>query len=346
MDKFTVIGVSDKRWEDVISSSCFHDFYHTQSYSRFESYNEPLLCVAYRNNDFIALPVIIRPIEGTKYFDCTSVYGYCGPISNLPFSDLSPDHINFFQRELLNFFRKRELVSVFMRLHPFLDQAVVFNNFGTIKQINQTVAIDLRLPEDQQLRGYRESHRRKIRKLRREGYNVTVATSEAEINEFIRIYNDSMERLHADQSLIFSREYYYNFLHNPGFKALLLVAWKDSQLTAGALFTLSDKIMQYHLSAFKDEFGKDAPMKLIIDEARKIGIGQNMDFLHLGGGFSGSSDDSLFYFKAGFSDLRFVFSVWQLIINEPVYNSLIKFFNIETDNADNYFPAYRTKSGK
>lgn len=344
--RFNVLGISDPAWRKIISRTFQHDFYHTWSYSCLVKQDEPVLCVAFKGDDFIAVPLIARKIKGTDFYDCTSVYGYCGPVSNLPFESLSPDHIKYFQTELLKFFKSRQFISVFIRLNPFLDQAVVFRDFGEIREINKTVAIDLRLPEDKQLEGYRESHSRRIRKLRREGYVVKDASSQAEIDAFIKIYNDSMTRLNADSYLIFSKEYFYKFLDNQCFESKVLLARKDNEITAGAVFAFTDRIIQYHLSGFKDEFRQDAPMKLIIDEARKIGVEKHMDFLHLGGGFSGSSDDSLFYFKAGFSDIRFTFSAWQLITDQSVYASLIDFFKIKIEKSDNYFPVYRSKSGK
>ena len=139
------------------------------------------------------------------------------------------------------------------------------------------------------------------------------------------------------------KEYLYHFLNNKDFKARLLLAKKENVITAGGVFTLTGRIMQYHLSSTKFEYRKDAPMKLILDQARLIGIENNMDYLHLGGGVNGSSADSLFEFKAGFSDIRFVFSIWQLIVNEMKYSYLIDFFNIDRKKISNFFPVYRVK---
>jgi hypothetical protein len=36
---------------------------------------------------------------------------------------------------------------------------------------------------------------------------------------------------------------------------------------------------------------------------------------HLGGGFGGSDEDSLFYFKSGFSDYRCEYKIWQMIVD-------------------------------
>ncbi len=94
--------------------------------------------------------------------------------------------------------------------------------------------------------------------------------------------------------------------------------------------------MQYHLAGTSEEFIRETPMKLILDEARLIGNETSAISLHLGGGVGGSDDDSLFKFKSGFSKDFKQFSVWKYIVDEKVYDELSS--NI-TDT--NYFPKYR-----
>ena len=98
--------------------------------------------------------------------------------------------------------------------------------------------------------------------------------------------------------------------------------------------------MQYHLAGTDSNFAKLTPMKLIIDEARLIGNNLNVKYLNLGGGVSGSDQDSLFKFKSGFSNINYKFKVWRYIVNENIYNDLVKKSN--TDLNSNFFPLYRS----
>jgi hypothetical protein len=341
--RFSIIKVSDKKWSDIISLSYQYDFYHTQSYSLLERKNEPVLLVASHDNDFIAIPLIIRKIEGTDFFDCTSVYGYCGPVSNVPIENISSNHILFFQAELLQFFKYRKIISAFSRLHPIFNQSRFFENFGIIKEINKTVAIDLSLPDEDQKKKYRKSTLSEINQLKIKGYIVAEAQTKAEIDMFAQLYQDYMRKINADSYLFFSKTYFYQFLNNPSFKTKLLLAKKENIMTAGAIFTLSNKIMQYHLAASSSEYKKDAPMKIIVDQARLIGNNYKMDILHLGGGVGGRSDDSLFYFKSGFSDTRLIYNTWQLIVDESIYAYLADLFKIDQNKTIDYFPIYRAK---
>jgi hypothetical protein len=343
MKKIEVLGINDRRWIEIVSASNMYDFYHTAAYSMIATSDETVLFVAFWGNDFIALPLVIRSIEGTTYYDITSVYGYCGPISNLKIELLTDDHIYYFQEELWHFFSRKQVISAFVRLHPLLNQARLFENFGLIKEINKTVAIDLNLSEEQQLKNYRESHSRRIRKLIKTGYSVVEATTEEEIDCFINIYVDSMKRFNTNKYYFFSKYYFHQLLENSEFNSKLLLAKKNNTITAGGIFTFTNRIMQYHLGATKSEYSSESPMKIIIDQARRMGNNLKMEFLHLGGGFGGKSDDSLYYFKSGFSDTRFQYSTWQLIIDKDVYSKLANKFNIELSSQNDFFPIYRTK---
>ena len=95
--------------------------------------------------------------------------------------------------------------------------------------------------------------------------------------------------------------------------------------------------MQYHLAGTKEDFIAEAPMKLILDEARLIGNGTTANCLHLGGGVGGQDTDSLFRFKSAFSKDFKQFSVWKFIINEKIYEDLSK-DKVRTD----FFPLYRS----
>lgn len=341
MRSFSIIEVTDQRWTELVSSAYQYDFYHTKSYSQLERNNRPVLLVAFYDKNFIAIPLIIREIEKTDLYDCTSVYGYCGPVSNLPFESLSKEHILYFQTELLSFFIENKIVSVFSRLHPILNQSPVFENFGTLRIINQTIAIDLTLPKAEQYNRFRKNHRKDIERLRGNGFIVSEASTCSEVDCFIQNYYDLMNRVNADKSYFFSRKYIFRMLDNPCFESKLLLVKRDSDIAGGSLLTFTNDIIQSHLSCDNIKYRFYSPIKLVFDEARLLGCDLKMKYFHLGGGRHGSSDDSLFHFKAGFSDTRFVFRGWELIIDDAKYAYLLGRFNTNAKKARNYFPAYR-----
>ena len=104
MKSVLIIDVTDSKWSEIVSNCKEYDFYHTQSYHLLETDSSPVLIVVYFNQDYIALPIIIREIDGQNVYDTTSVYGYCGPISTICFDKLHKAHICYFQSSIFNVF--------------------------------------------------------------------------------------------------------------------------------------------------------------------------------------------------------------------------------------------------
>jgi hypothetical protein len=335
--KFEIIDTNSLKWNKVIALAEIHDFHHTSYFHKIDNSFSSKLLVFSSDENFIALPIVIRPIEYTDFFDITSVYGYAGPIYRYTKNYNPDDLIKFFQTKFLNFCSDYKIVSVFSRLHPLIEQKSILSGLGTILELNKTVSINLKLTTEEQRKEYRKSLKSELNQLRRKEIVVREAHSNDEIDQFIQIYYQTMDRVDASPSYYFSKDYFYDFLNNSDFNSRLLIAIKEGEVISGAIFTLTQSIMQYHLAGTKEAFIKVAPMKLILDEARLIGNDTAAKSLHLGGGVGGQDTDSLFRFKSAFSKDFKQFSVWKFIVNEDIYNNLSK-DKIRTD----FFPLYRS----
>lgn len=337
-----IIPLEDKQaWNDVMLKADSYDFYHCNSYHELEHIGEPWLFLVENKEDFIALPLITRSIPDSEYVDVTSVYGYPGPISNKVCHELSTELIRYFQKELLACLESKKVVSAFSRLHPIIEQVDFLDGLGEIAYFNKTVAINLTEPVDIQRRKYRKSNKSEINQLRNRGYVVRIATEQQQLNEFIAIYNENMRRVNAGAYYFFDQDYFSKFLCSSDFTADLLLAYYEDEITAGAIFTVTNRIMQYHLAGTKKRYLKATPMKLIIDEARLLGTERGLQYLHLGGGVSGSDEDSLYRFKSGFSDTNFTYKVWKMVVNEHKYQELVEAKSAKKELNHNYFPLYR-----
>jgi len=337
MFKFEIIDIDNPKWDVLIKSSFIYDFHHTSFYHTIDNEFASLMFVVENDGEFVGFPMVLRPIANTPYFDLTSVYGYGGPITNRKDFIFSSEFLNFFRENFNNYCKKNNIISAFSRLHPLMNQELFLSGTGKVSSLNKTVAIDLRLTPEEQKRQYRKSNKSELNQLRRKGFYVEEAKSTKEIDRFVEIYYETMDRVEASSYYYFSKDYFYSFLNNPFFGNKLLLAKFEDKIIAGAIFTTTDKIMQYHLAGTTEEFIKLTPMKLILDEARLTGNDLSLEFLHLGGGVGGSDEDSLFKFKSGFSDLYCQYSVWKYIVDEKVYNQLSK------DKEESaFFPLYRS----
>lgn len=337
MYRFEVIDSENSRWDSLIRLSAIYDFYQTRFYHKIDNSYTSLMFIAENENDFVALPLVLRPIAKTKWSDLTSVYGYVGPISSRVNFDFEDGFRDFFQNSLKNYCKENNIVSIFSRMHPLLKHNDFLLNMGEVASINKTVVIDLKLPNGEQKRQYRKSTKSEINQCRRKGFNVEEATSVEDVEVFREIYIETMERVKASSDYYYSKEYFFNFLNNAEFHSRLLVAKFQGRIVAGAIFTITNQIMQYHLAGTRNEFIKERPMKLILDEARLLGTDLMLSYLNLGGGYGGSNSDSLFTFKSGFSKVQAQFSVWKYILNDDIYNELAA-NKIESS----FFPLYRS----
>lgn len=335
--QFEIIENNSPKWTEIIKQASVYDFHHTAYFHKIDTTDPSKLLFFSHEENFIALPVVIRPIANTVFFDITSVYGYAGPIYWFNKDYQQENLLNFFKLEFFNFCKDHNIVSVFSRLHPLIEQKVIIEGLGEIVDLNKTISVDLTLSADEQRKEYRKSLKSELNQLRRKDIYVKEADAQNEIDQFIAIYYETMDRVNATPNYYFSKEYFYDFLDNVDFKSKLLIAVKEEKVIAGAIFTLTDKIMQYHLAGTTEEFIRETPMKLILDEARLLGNQTTAKSLHLGGGVGGSDEDSLFRFKSGFSKNFKQFSVWKYIVNPAVYNQLSK-----EKAQTSYFPLYRS----
>lgn len=336
-------------WGHVIEQCRQSDFYHTYDYHQIsKKTDETAILLHYeKEGALIALPLLIRNIEGTTLKDATSVYGYAGPIGR----NIGPEFDNGnFKKELCEFLKDNQIISVFSRLHPFFtNQDSILSGLGNIVPHGNVVNIDLTQSLEQQKQQYNRRLRTYINKEAKE-YEIIDGASEKFLDEFIGTYCENMKRLKAKPSYFFGKNYFYKLLASEQIHAELLVAQhkKSGDFAGGGIFTKNKGMVQYHLSGVKSEYFHLNPVKLLIDHVRKTSTGKGFVNFNLGGGLSGQDNDSLFYFKSGFSKDFRAFCSWQYIVDDAMYTKLlkqrgaVKTVNVNKDSC--YFPLYRQDS--
>ena len=342
------ISIVEKKgeWDDLVASFEHSDFYHTYDYHIITKNNNdrPILIKYIEEDKTIALPLLIREIPGSSFKDATSVYGYAGPLTK----NLGVTYDNLHFRTLLqNFFLKINIVAIFSRLNPFIPlQSTVLENLGNISIAGKIVNIDLTQDLETQKKCYNRRLKSYINKSRNH-YTAKSATTDSEIIAFIDLYYENMSRVNATKGYFFSRDYFFNLFNCSDFKTEVLIAEdnKSKRIIAGAMFIKKNNIVQYHLSGASEDFLHLNPIKMLIDEMRIKATKENFKYLNLGGGL-GSSEDSLFRFKSGFSKNFKEFKLWKYIVNDSVYTELTirnqqGLHSSNNDNINAYFPAYR-----
>jgi len=338
--------ISNKgEWDAYLKRSLKHEVFHTWYYHSLNTEGEALLFVYEEVDFFIALPVIKRKIENSPFFDMTSAYGYCGPISNINLSDLPAVAITQFKASFLSFMKMQNAVCIFTRLHPFLNQQHILQSIGGLRQNGTTLYIDLSQTPEEQRNRYDKRLSRQIRKLREKGYTIKELDTAEGIKSFTEMYWENMKRVNASAYYYFDEQYFASLLKVDGFENKLLAIYDGDELICGALLLISDDIIRNHLSATSPLYLKESPSKLLTDEISMVGRRLGKKIFHLGGGLGGK-EDSLFEFKRYFSNLQVTDQIWCYVNDDEAYNSLILTTGHELSAEQNYFPLYRKPANK
>lgn len=333
-----------------------HDIYHLPEYvaleaRRIKATPEAILIVDNENIFFV--PYLVRQcsnifagISTQEVFDVVSPYGYAGILLSEA-AGSSPDFVDFAMNQLVHVFQTKCVCSAFFRLHPILNPD--FNKIcKSDSQVNgETVSIDLRLSELEIWHQTRPEHRNKINRCKRNGLTARIVPYYKYINQFIEIYEETMERVGATKYFYFENEYFLQLGNALGDKIHLCIVELEEQAICGGLFTECCGIVQYHLGGTRTEFLKQEPSKLMFDYVRFWAKERGNEVFHLGGGV-GAAKDSLYNFKAGFSKQRHTLVTQRIIIDKRQYLNLVdlqaKSLNTEAEKLlkTKFFPAYRS----
>ena len=336
-----------RKWDRVVEAACFSDVFHTVGYTKvFAEYDgaAPELLVYKEPPYFIALPLLIRRIPTRRdLFDATSVYGYAGPIASHPVEEIPPEVICGFQDVLHRALADRGIVSLFCRLHPLMKQARLIAGLGTgAVTVGETISIDLTLPPEVQWRCFRRNHRQDLKRMEALGVRCEIDRSWAHVAHFIDMYQQSMVRLGADRWYNFNEALFYGIKKHAGEHFHLFNCHYGGDICCGVMVSLYGEVAHCFLSASASKHDRLPAMKLAFDVARKWAQLKGARCLFLGGGVH-AKHDSLFHFKAGFSDKRHGFSVWRWVILQKEYADLcVAVGEVEHEDTDIKFPAYRT----
>lgn len=351
-----VISLSDSVWINILQE-LRHDIYHLPEYLDVEARKTtaiPEAILIFEEDKLFCLPYLLRScdnlfdegIANQEVFDVVSPNGYPGILLNDAAAS-TPEFLKSAIAQLINLLQARNVCSAFLRLHPILNHGFHEVLSSQLCEVSgETVSIDLMLSETEMWHQTRSEHRNHINRCKRAGFTAKIVPFKEYIDEFILIYNQTMDRVDAKQYFYFEREY-FTILANLNEKIHLCIVELDAQIACAGIFTECCEIVQYHLGGTKNEFLKQAPSKLMFDYVRLWAKERGNKVLHLGGGV-GSAKDSLYHFKAGFSKQRHPYLTMRLITDKEKYHSLVELRakSLKTQPEvlldAKFFPAYRS----
>ena len=339
-----VIGLNNRElWDDIVCSFKRYDVYYLSGYVKaFQLHGdgEPFL-LYYEVGTLKAIYVFMlreTSIEGV--YDSITPYGYGGVMFE---GDVCIDNINQFWCDFVQKMKELNIVDGFIRYHPILKNAQIMSRVSNVIELGRTVAMDLTSPEI--IWGNISSkNRNMIRKAEKNGVEIHHSKDKCLFEDFIRIYNLTMDKDHATDYYYFNKDFYDSIYCDLSDNYELFYATYNGVIIAMSIILFANEQMHYHLSGSLGEYRYLAPSNLLLYKAALWGCDKGFKTFHMGGGI-GSGEDNLYKFKAAFNkNTDCQFSIGKEIYNQELYDKLVMIRASKTpefNNDSNYFPLYR-----
>ncbi len=160
----------------------------------------------------VLLPLVLRPLPDQPWLaelaaegwrDAVSPYGYGGPfLAGAP-------NLDAFVADLLAWMREARLLTGFVRasLGVTLPDPGAVEGYEAL-HLADNVVVDLGRSPEEQWRTYEHKVRKNVNKARRHGLQVEVRDSFADLDGFLGVYHQTMQRRGADEGYYFDAEYF------------------------------------------------------------------------------------------------------------------------------------------
>jgi hypothetical protein len=352
-----VIAPTDSKWQECLDAMPY-DFYHLPGYLELEARKhnaQPEAILIQEGEQLFFLPYLIRDcgllfntsnFGAEKIYDVISPYGYPGMLISL--AGRNREFITKCLNLVYEYWQQQHICAAFLRLHPilndYIDPSFSTDRF-TICHQGDVVVCDLSIEIDRFRKDMRRTHRTRITKLKATGFSVSMVDIDRYLDTFVDIYRETMNRVNASQSYYYTREYFRNLVRILADRLHLCAVEVDGRIVSACLVTEFNGTVQYHLGGTLTEYGSQAPTTLTINYITEWAQSRNNQYLNLGGGVGGSQD-SLYHFKAGFSDLSQPYLTIKSIVNRDFYDRLTQLkatssgIPITEINNTAFFPSY------
>lgn len=288
-------------------------------------------------NQFL-LREIKEEIDGKKYFDIVTPYGYGGPVIN-SLKGSREDLLKGFEESFSKYCLENNIVSEFIRFHPIVENALDFKSIYDVVYMRKTLIT--KLDEEDVLKNQlSKSARKNVRQALNKGVTFKVTENPENIGRFKEIYYSTMDRNHATDYYYFNDEYFENMIKFYKNNLIMVEAIFEGKTIAAGLYFIYNDIIHIHLSGTLTEYLYLSPAYVLRYALILWGIEHNYKLIHHGGGRSNSSEDSLYLFKKNFAKMYDVdFYIGKKIWNKEIYDKLCNLKNVDKNEA--FFPAYR-----
>lgn len=333
-----------KEWNNLVQSFTNYDVYYLSGYAKaFQIHGdgEPQLFY-YDEKGLRGIYVYMKrktAIEGV--FDSITPYGYGGFLLE---GDTSEENVKALWAAYVDRMKEENIVDNFVRYHPVLANAVPMKTCSDVIDLGKTVAMDL-ISEEVIWKNIHSKNRNMIRKAEKNGIVIKHGQGLELFDDFIKIYNATMDKDNAEAYYYFKPEFYKSIHEDLKDNYEMFWAEYEGKIIAMSIMIFANGRLNYHLSGSDLQYRNLAPSNLLLYKAAMWGMEKGMNTFHLGGGV-GSGEDNLYKFKIAFnrfSDCQF--SIAKHVFDNEKYDELVAeraSRDAEFDKESKFFPLYRS----
>jgi hypothetical protein len=335
-----------EQWDQYYNRIDHNDIYYKMEFFRaFEKFegSQAFLFVYEEGNDLAYYPFFKRIIEDSPYFDITSQYTYGGPLFN--FSEDNKDFVFNFRNAFGIFCKENDIISEFIRFHPFLNNRKVIEEFVAVKCVNEGIYIDLTKQTENIDADYRQDIRYQINKAKRIGHKVVFSKNVEDLDIFYPIYEHTLKRNNADSNHYFLNKELLKLLINElkdNFEFIFILI-NDIYVSA-ELDLFTEKYVHAVIGGTLKDYLRGHPNDLLRHALTVRHNGNKQTKLILGSG--GIKGDGIYEYKRKFNPTgTYELYMGQKIHDVAKYDELVEQLKRKQPDKElnlNFFPLYRS----
>jgi predicted N-acyltransferase len=288
---------------------------------------------------------IKRPIPwligGVQYYDAITPYGYGGPLV-LHSSD-AKGLIAEFTVAWRDYCANENIICEFVRFHLFDNVDIRENYYGVAAHMSDNVVVNTAVAPDTIATTFKPKVRKNIKKAVRSGLTVECDETGRRLEEFLRVYYNTMDRNNASAYYYFSEKYFHDICDQLQGNRVFFHVLHENNVISTELVLCSDDYAYSFLGGTDNAFYDFRPNDLLKYEVIQWCFSTGRKKYILGGGYR--KDDGIYRYKKAFSsDADTPFYVGKAVHNREIYQQSVALREKEGDFDPNssFFPLYRS----
>jgi hypothetical protein len=331
------LGLSPARWRAALRELAPSDVYFTHElHALHEANGEGIAfaCLARDGERLLFVPGIRSQIpEAPGLSDVQSCNGYAGPLS----STEDPAFLAMAWQALRAELAAAGVVSVFLRLHPLLENARLLPDWARLRADRPMVYVPLDAGREAAFAAADSRHRNMVRKARREGVEV-LWNAPGCWERFQALYVAAMDRLDAPDRLRFGPAMFEGLAAQPW--AEVAEVGGGGRTLSAAVFLFGERWAHYQFAA-RDPGAGNHLASAVLDAALDRAFERGLLGLHTGGGRTTAPDDALLRFKRSLGGRLVDYQVALCVTDEAAYERLVAEWTAAAGRAPVWLTGYR-----